>query len=464
MSLQLRLTLIIGTILMVVLALSGGAFYLAAAHVSRQAIERSLADDAHLFAGSEEFLQEVQAASDGDYEGDYARMERYAETCLRIVSILRDLSQPSELHAGLPLSEAGLQAVKQGHAWSEVTQVEDEPVMVYNQPVAVNRRVIGVAQVGQPIAQYEQLLVMLRDAFALGAGALLILASGGLWFCAGLTLRPLARLARAVSAIAASADLTSRMEHAQGNNEVGRLTRALNTLLSGLQSAYQQVEHSLDAQRRFVADASHELRAPLTTIRGNLGLLRRDASIDPHERQAILRDAIEESERMARLLDELLLVARAETGRVLRREPIRLAPLVEDVCRKVGVVAPDRTITCAAWADVVACGDADAVKQVLLILLDNAVKFTSSGGQIWVMARVEGGHALIHVRDNGCGIDEAVLPHVFERFYRGEPSRPGTGLGLSIARRLVEAQDGTISVASRRGAGTVFTILLPAHP
>jgi signal transduction histidine kinase len=450
--------LLLGAVVVVVLALSGGAFYLAAAHVSRQAVERSLASDARRLAGSDEFLQRISNTA----RSEYARTERYARTCFRIVSIIHDLTVPGEFQQGLPLSPEGLQALKQGKPWSEVTQVADVPVMVYNEPVAVNRRLIGVAQVAQPVAQYEQLLGNLRNAFTLGGGALLVIVLGALWCVVGITLRPLARIVQAVSALAARPDLTCRVEQPHANHEVGRLARTLNAMLSTLQGAHQQLEHNLEAQRHFVADASHELRTPLTTIRGNLGLLRREDSIDPQERQEILHDAIEESERMARLIDELLLVARTDTGRMLRHEPVALAPLIEDVCRKVAVIAPDRHLAHGVGPDVIALGDAEAIKQVLLILLDNAFKFTTPDGHIGVTATLEDRHVLVQVRDDGAGIDAASLPHVFDRFYRAELSTPGNGLGLSIARRLVEAQGGTISVASRRGFGSVFTILLLA--
>lgn len=211
----------------------------------------------------------------------------------------------------------------------------------------------------------------------------------------------------------------------------------------------------------FVADVSHELRTPLTTIRGNLALLRREPSIGAEERADVLDDMVDESDRLIRLVNDLLTLARAEAGRQLRSEPVKVKPLIEDVCRQARLLGPDRRITCADLLDVAVVGDQDALKQVLLILMDNALKHTT--GAITVTAEVVGERVAMSVYDSGPGIEPDVLPHVFERFNRGDEARngPGIGLGLPIAKALVEAQNGTISAESQAGQGSAFIVSLP---
>jgi len=180
-----------------------------------------------------------------------------------------------------------------------------------------------------------------------------------------------------------------------------------------------------------------------------------------------------ESERLIRLVSVLLTLARAESGRLLRGEPVRVKPIIEDVCRQARLLDPDRTITCAPLLDVAVIGDQDALKQVLLILMDNALKHTT--GTITVTTTCLDGpetrfsgknlvsNVALSIRDTGPGMDPTVLPHVFERFYRGDEGRgrPGIGLGLPIAKALVEAQNGTITVESQVEQGSVLTVTLP---
>jgi signal transduction histidine kinase len=210
-----------------------------------------------------------------------------------------------------------------------------------------------------------------------------------------------------------------------------------------------------------VADVSHELRTPLTTIRGNLDLLRREPPVSAEERVDILDDVTEESDRLIRLVNDLLALAHAESGRELRGEPVRIKPLVEDVCRQAKLLDPDRAIVCDDVREVVVVGDRDALRQVLLILVDNALRHTA--GAIAVAAEPVGEQVAVRVQDTGPGIKPQDLARIFERFYRGEgiSAESNIGLGLAIAKALVEAQGGTVSVESQPGRGSVFTVTLP---
>ncbi|MBN1584443.1 MAG: HAMP domain-containing histidine kinase, partial [Anaerolineae bacterium] len=242
--------------------------------------------------------------------------------------------------------------------------------------------------------------------------------------------------------------------------EVGQLATTFNAMLSQLQDAYQQVARSLELQRNFVADVSHELRTPLTTIRGNLALLSRQPPIPQEEQADIMSDMVDESERLIRLVNDLLTLARADAGRHLKSESVEVEALIQDVCRQAKQIAPERTVLHATPPGATVLADPDALKQVLLVLVDNALKHTP--GNVTIATRVQDHLVAIDVRDAGPGIDAQTCAHLFERFYRGSSHPvPGFGLGLSIAKALVEAQHGTIGVRSQVETGSVFTISLP---
>jgi two-component system OmpR family sensor kinase len=370
----------------------------------------------------------------------------------------------------LPLSDAGLQAVQRGESWVEIASVEGERLLIHARPVTVDDQVTQVVQVARSLADHDQYLSTLGRNLFIGSGVATIAAFGIGWILAGLVLRPIHRITQTAQAIGAERDLSRRVQYAGPNDEVGQLATTFNEMLAELQAAYQQVEQSLQRQRRFVADVSHELRTPLTTIRGNIALLRREPPIHAEEQADILADMADESKRLIHLVNDLLALAHAESKRHLRSDPVWVKPLVEDLCRQARLLDPERAITCTPLLDVAVLGDQDALKQVLLVLMDNALKHTA--GPITVTTTVvdpkgspdlSGPNVAIRIHDTGPGVDPEALPHVFERFYRGDEARdrPGIGLGLSIAKALVEAQNGTVAVESEAGRGSVFTVTLP---
>jgi len=461
-SLQLRLTLAVSLVVAATLALAAAGAYALATQAFYQMAQEWVADDARELAASTDFLAPGSRRS----SGKLASVDRFAQTCFRIVSVARGFADPEtgETNRSFPLSEEGLRALRDGQPWSEIVVVQGEPVVVYNLPVPVNARVVGVAQVAQDIGDQARALHALSHSLAAGAGLLVLFVLTAAWQVSGAALRPLAQMAHAVRSIQWRRNTGRRVDlPARAPGEVVTLGASLNQMLNALESSLSELERRLAAQQQFVADASHELRAPLTTIRGNLGLLRRSAALSPDEQEAILRDALEESERMTHLLDELLMLSSIGAGREFRREPVRVKAVVEDVCRKIRALAPDRIVAVYA-PDATAMGDAEALRQVLLILLDNAVKYTLAGGRISVSVASDDSQTRICVQDDGVGIDKAHLPRIFDRYYRADASRPGTGLGLSIARDLIERQGGALTVSSRRGTGSVFTVTLPAAP
>jgi signal transduction histidine kinase len=456
MSIRLRLTLLYSAILTLTLIVFGLALYFTVARVALAAVEATLTDEADRLAAAKEFkLDQI----------DY-RAKRFAdpETYVQTVSADRQVADRTENLGDyiLPLSDDGWQTCQSGVAWTEVVPTDAGRLLVHSRPVWSEGKVNGVLQVARSLSEYDQSLATLRGLLVSGSLIATITAVGLGWVLAGAALRPIDRITHTAQAIGAERDFGRRVPHGGPDDEVGRLTTTLNAMLTELQTAYRQVEQALHTQRRFVADASHELRTPLTSIRGNLGLLERDPPIGPDDQRAVIADAIEESDRLMRLVNQLLMLARADSGLALRREPVPLRPLVDELCRQASHLAADRVVRCENVLEVAVLGDRDALKQVLLILLDNALKYTRPGGAITLATSAAGGRVSIHVRDTGPGIEPQALPHIFERFYRVEPSRTsgGAGLGLAIARELVEAQAGALTVDSQVGRGSTFTVTL----
>jgi signal transduction histidine kinase len=356
----------------------------------------------------------------------------------------------------LPLSAAARRNLRQGICVVTTVTVGKQRLLLATELISSHGAFSKIVQVANSLHDVDQTLTTLWQILIAGGVIATLLACGAGWWLAGAAVRPINRITHTAQEIGATQDFSRRVGHAGPADEVGRLAATFDTMLARLQAAFQ-------TQRRFVADASHELRTPLTSIRGNLGLLQRQPPIAEADRVAVLSDLVSESERLSRLVGDLLTLARTDTGRPLRQDPIPVAPLVGDVVRRLAVLHPERTIRKDTSDAAVTKGDADAITQVLFILLDNALKFTPVEGTVAVTSAVHGDSITITVRDTGPGIAPDALPNIFERFYQGDAARAGTGtgLGLSIAKALVEGLRGTIEVESRVGEGTAFTVRLP---
>jgi signal transduction histidine kinase len=224
-------------------------------------------------------------------------------------------------------------------------------------------------------------------------------------------------------------------------------------------------QQAWERQQMFVANASHELRTPLTLMRASAEVALRGLPQQDADRRELLGDVLNESDHMSRLVDELLLLSRIDAGELkVERQPIDLSDLLADVRRQAGRLADERGVHMSAGAtDGVALGDPMRLRQVLLIVLDNALRHTQPGGSVNIEALSHGRQVEIVIADTGAGIAPAHLPHVFDRFYRADSARgsSGSGLGLSIARGLIEAQRGQIAIASELGKGTRVSVSLP---
>jgi two-component system, OmpR family, sensor kinase len=307
----------------------------------------------------------------------------------------------------------------------------------------------------------------------LAAGALalpLAVVAGRLMTRAALA--PLDGFIRTIRAIGDADDLGGRIRPLPRPTypAMVRLADEFNRMLARLQGSAQRVDEVLDAQRRFVADASHELRTPLTSLRGNIHLLRDDAAADaPAEHLAILDEMEAEAARMTRLVGDLLLLAEADAGSHLVLAPVDMASIVRHASRTARRLRHDVAVhVYSAPGGLWVCGDGDRLTQVVLILLDNALKFSPSGGTVDL--RVEGAAwaafgsgVLMRVTDSGPGVPPEERELIFERFYRSDRGRAaeGAGLGLSIARWIVQEHRGTLELESN-GNGATFSVWLPS--
>lgn len=403
----------------------------------------------------------------------------------------------------LPLPAPILKSVYAGHAYSYTAAVSGDHLQSEAMPIYAPGsphtpgNVIGVLVTAKTLHDTENALTILRALLVLaGLGALGGALIGG-WIIATGLLHPLLDVAATARTIARSTasstrivGLSQRVRQPRGHDELAYLVRAFNTMLTALEGA-------VATQRRFTADASHELRAPLTTIQGNLGLLlNRGGELPPAEQREMLTDAHAESLRLGLLVNDLLALARADiaddfvskpdtadgAAPASGERPARLVDLdriVLDLVRqfrgRLGAEVHAPRLEIAHVEPVRMRGDEEGLRRLVLILVDNAIKYTPVGTKagprgraavVSVSLRRQGDQAILRVSDTGIGIEPADLPHVFEPFYRADRARDrqGTGLGLSIARSLADQHGGTIAVESTPGRGSTFTVTLPAPP
>ncbi len=337
--------------------------------------------------------------------------------------------------------------------------VNRSPLRLYVVPLKAPRGgIIGVIQVAQSLEGVNSTLRRLASLFIGGIAMSVVLAAVGGALLAQNALAPIDRITQAAQGITRAGDLTRRLEQGNTQDEVGRLAATFNEMLG-------RIEELFRSQQRFVSDVSHELRSPLTAIRGNLDLLRRGASDDPEARDQALTAIDAEAERMQRLVADLLLLARADEGIKIQKEIVELDTVMLDVYRQARVSAGGVNVCLGSEDQAQVLGDRDRLKQLLLNLVDNAIKYTPSGGEVKLSLERDTQWVRVFVSDTGMGIPAKDLPRIFDRFYRVDKARSrekgGSGLGLAIAKWITDAHGGRIDVQSEVGKGTTFTLWLP---
>ncbi|ASR37050.1 hypothetical protein BAY61_20995 [Prauserella marina] len=320
--------------------------------------------------------------------------------------------------------------------------------------------------VGVRTERSDELLSRAMTVAFVSGGVALVAVALLSWRAVRRGLRPLDDIADTAREIG-SGDLSRRVPEAKPGTEIGTVSAALNSMLGQLETAFAERHESRERLRRFVADASHELRTPIATIRGHAELFRRGAAERPADLAKVVGRIESEAQRMGELVDELLLLARLDQGSPLGREPVDLTSLAADAVTDALATEPERELTLRAEGPVVVTGDAARLRQVLGNLVSNVLRHTPGEASAVVAVRDTGDGAVVEITDTGGGMSEEELGRVFERFYRADPSRSrgngGAGLGLSIVAAVVEAHGGRVTVSSAPGEGTMFRVVLPSE-
>lgn len=454
LSIHTRLTLwYAGAMLVILVLISGGSYSLLAWSMG-QDVDRSLItiadvvrDTAHgpdTLEATERWLREV-------LDPDHRLFQLYGpDGDLRVKS--------SRLHPGLVLSAAARTNIGLGRPTFETVNLNGHWVRVVTVPVRRGERLVEVVQVGaslRPTAQtLQRWLETLLILVPLGVG----LAAAGGYIMARAALRPVDEMSRAARRIDAEA-LAWRIAERGTGDELDRLAETLNGMLARLENTFTEM-------RRFSADAAHELRSPLTALKGTLEVtLRADRS--GAEYRAALVSALEEVERLIRLAEDLLLLSRSTAGPESPRARVEVEPLLLEVADIGTRLGKDRgvVVRVGAIAPLAVLGDVGALRRAMLNLVENGVKYTPPGGRVDLSVVADGSEAVLAVEDTGPGIDAADAARIFEPFVRLDAARAretgGSGLGLSIARSIVVAHRGTITVERAPDGGARFSIRLP---
>lgn len=470
LSLRLRLTLFYTVILCLALTVFGVFLSLTLARTLYGGVDRSIADRARQVNNSV-WLSNWPSSKQ---RIEVPRPDVFAEAGLFVqVSGLDGeiLAVSDNLGAErLPIeTQANGSSAANGPSYRTI-EVNRDHLRVYSLSLTIGGRTMGLVQVAHTLTPIEDTLSRLHILLAVGVLLCLALCMAVGWLLAHTALSPLDEVTRTAQAIGQARDFSQRVQHRGPPDEIGQLADTFNGMLEQLEAtyadlrdAYGQVEASLAAQRRFTADASHELRTPLTTILGNASLLQQTDEMTADDRQASVAQIYDEAERMNRLVHDLLTLARLDSGQTLPRQPVDLRSLVDEVTVQGRLLAQGVEVRTGDLSEAVVEGDRDHLKQLLLILVDNAVKYTRQGGQVILSLRSASRFAEVLVRDTGVGIARRDLPHIFERFYRGDRARKagGTGLGLSIAQRIAREHGGHIAVDSEPDRGSMFIVRLP---
>ncbi len=470
MPIRLRLALWCGTILAVALLCFGGILWFVAGHTLRDAADQIITGRAaridRLLSGDPDTSQSPAGP---------ARAVKVFSSLGVTVALLGTGETMLAQSVGGGLPPPGCIGTCPPNVWSDLSKLPDHAFydrQVLGRPfrVFVMRRSgpVRYILVGHDISYIDDTLQILLAMLAGGLVLCLALVVAAAWYFAARALAPISTVTGTAASIALSGDLGARVDAPARRDEVGNLAATFNSML-------ERLAESREAQRRFVSDASHEIRAPLTTIRGNAELLLLDPTATLEDRTDALRDIATEAARLTRLVDGLLALARGDAGRRGPPQPVRLHELVAAQMRVLAERADVPSLTIAQCDPALVRADPDRLEEVVINLLDNSAKYTSPSGAIICTLHTEAGWAILEVRDTGIGIHPNDLPHIFERFYRADrahgrheledaeaqESVPGSGLGLAIARQIVEEAGGTLTVESILGHGSCFVVRLP---
>ncbi|MEI7771523.1 MAG: ATP-binding protein [Chloroflexales bacterium] len=461
-SLHFRMTLLVGLLSAVTLLLFALSFYVLLQTTLLAAVNTRLSERAALASA-------VLAHSQHDLDQSGPLLAPEPLTEFNAPGIYVEVigpdnavraASPNLADGTLPKNPALLEQARENQpAIGEMTVGADEQLRLLITPLATGAPPGTVLLVAESLEPLQRTMEQTRSLLIVVGGVTLLIIIVGVALLTGYALRPVERLTAATSRIADTQRYDERAPPAPYTDEVGRLTIAVNVLIA-------TVERTLAQQRQLLADTSHELRSPLTVVLANLDLLRRN--LDEAERDQSLREATVETQRMRRLVNDLLLLAQSDAGQAIERASVQLDQLAATTIATVARQHASHQFRAELAPNLVILGDAERLTQLLRNLLENAVRHTPPGTQVTVALERSEGQAVLRVADTGPGIPPADLPQIWDRFYRVDKARSrsqgGSGLGLAIVKFLAEAHGGYVAVESTPGCGSTFSITLPLAP
>jgi heavy metal sensor kinase len=461
LSLRTSLTLLYTALLAVLLSALGFAYHRV---LARQLDAESTAVLEEITRGLHGYLQFTGGVPVLEYSHDDPDVVAFIEEATRYYQIYdadhgQLLVQSTSFESlGLHYTPGEVAVFRQGPHVYDV-QTDRGRFRILSSVIAGPGSDMYLLQVGESLSGVDRALARFDRLLVWGIGASVLAAAlVGRWM-AGRALMPLSRFARATRAISIT-NLSNRLPVRGANDELDEVAHAFN-------QALERVEHAVGEMRQFSAALAHELRTPLAVLRGETEMALARPAL-PDQVRTRLESQLDEFDRLTRLINQILTLARAEGGEiVLARMEVDLVALATTVVDQLETVAEARQVilSCSSSGPVWVTGDAGWLERLMLVLLDNAIKFTPPGGRVTVHLAHDPGNATLTVRDTGIGIAPDALPHVFERFYRADLARSreteGAGLGLALAKWIVDRHGGTIDAISRPGEGATFTVQLP---
>ncbi len=375
-------------------------------------------------------------------------------------SVVARSSNLESLRLPIPKETYRAALLKGETSFEIVRSVGRYPVRLVTKPIILkDRGLVAIVQVGTSLESVQEVFHSFVSIFIPGILAAIIVASAVGWFLAQKALKPVSEITRLAQRISAE-NLSERLNIAVPQDEIGRLASTINVMFERLENSFRQI-------KQFTGDASHELKTPLTILKGEMEIALRSKGDVAQMREA-LESGLEEIDRMSNIVKNLLDLAKMDVEKdALPREPVNLDKVLVERYEHFRRRASEKGIdlVMARHTPAVVTGDEVRLSQLLFNLIDNAVKYTGRGGRVEVSLDVEGPDAVVKVKDNGVGVSEEDIPYLFDRFYRANKARSGdeggAGLGLSICKEIVVSHGGTIVVESRPNYGTTFITRLP---
>jgi heavy metal sensor kinase len=455
-----KLTLWYGGILALILVIFSSGVYIYFRNSLQISIDVKIKSIAEVLASS---------MTDAHNQSVFGNFERYLENVLgrkpkgkfiqiidasgKIGAKMNDIETET-----IPVSFNTMERALKGEAVYETMENVNPRLRMLTLPIMENKKVTSIVQVGSSLADFDEtmrkLLIIMFISIPTSISVTIIVG----YFMAKKSLRPVDQIRRAAVKISSS-NLDERIDIKGRRDELSRLAETFNAMINRLKDAFQRIN-------QFSIDVSHELKTPLTILKGETEVTLRKERTNT-EYKKLLESNLEEIDRMSRIIDDLLLLSKADSKDMkLNVENISLRDLLADVCMNMKIVAVNKGIdlTVNELADVRFIGDELKLRRMLLNIIENGIKYTQEGGIVAVSSIANNGYAYITVKDNGVGISKDDVKYIFDRFYRADRSRKresGSGLGLSISKWIAEAHKGTIEVESQPSVGSQFSIKLP---